>query len=94
MLNKKTKLFLRVIFKPMMILTCLKICLAYLHLHFTLKKELFSEMKSSRMMNVLENIYQELYHLIIQQKKHVKNYICNQSSRRNGYRESSGYSQI
>ncbi|RXG59765.1 hypothetical protein Avbf_10753 [Armadillidium vulgare] len=52
----------------MMILTCRKIYLAYVHLHFTLKQELFSEMKSSRMMNVLENIYQELYHLIIQQK--------------------------
>ncbi|KAL7644662.1 UNVERIFIED_CONTAM: hypothetical protein RMT77_004203 [Armadillidium vulgare] len=42
--------------------------LAYAHLHFTIKQELFSEIKFSRVMNVLENISQELYHLISQQK--------------------------
>ncbi|KAB7501625.1 hypothetical protein Anas_13454 [Armadillidium nasatum] len=51
-----------------MLLTCFKIYLAYVHLHFTVKQELFSEIKFSRMVNVLENISQELYHLIIQQK--------------------------
>ncbi|KAL7640415.1 UNVERIFIED_CONTAM: hypothetical protein RMT77_008689 [Armadillidium vulgare] len=42
--------------------------LAYVHFHFTIKQELFSEIKFSRVMNVLENMSQELYHLIIQQK--------------------------